>query len=234
MTYEAWDPQFHGSLNGNSCGLSEEEARKEAQSFVDKIESEYFVYAYSEPLVWGDNESRSEWSAAGYVFHFGFGIDNMAFAEFGTERNYWNYVLKRKATEKPQYSLNTHMAVYVTDTGVIGMTINNPIEAVNISERMELLSLEDIQGIIKEQLTNHFGTFRFSFRASFGNIVKLDEMELIYFRLRDRKEPGYYSYVPAWRLAGVVRDVNDRIIGINNQVLINAIDGSVINFYEEI
>lgn len=234
LTYEAWDPQVHGTLAANSCGLSEEEARKEAQSFVDNIESEYFVYAYSKPLVWGDDENQSEWTAAGYVFYFGFGIDDMAFTEFGTEGNYWNFVLKRNGTEEPQYSLDASMAVYVTDTGVIGATINNPIEAVNISEQMELLSLKDIQGIIKEQLTDHFGTFRFSFRASVGNTVKLDEMELIYFRLRDRKEQGCYSYVPTWRLAGVVRDVYGRITGINNQVLINAIDGSVINVYEEI
>ncbi len=85
-----------------------------------------------------------------------------------------------------------------------------------------------------EQLTNHLGIFRFSFLASIGSTVDLNEMELIYFRMRDRKNQGYYSYVPAWRLADVVRDVSGRITGISNQVLINAIDGSVIDFYEEV
>lgn len=232
LTYEVWDMQSHGILAENSCELSEEEAKREAQSFAEHLELEYSVYAYTKPLVWGDSVKRSEWTMAGYAIYFGFGIDEIAFTEFGTEENYWNFVQMRKAMEEEQYSLDACMAVYVADTGVIGAAICNPIETTGISERIELLPLEDIQGIIKEQLTSHLGIFRFC-HPIYNAPVNMNEMELIYFRMRDRKKPGCYSYVPTWRLADVLRHGDERVAGIQNQVLINAIDGSVIDFYKE-
>jgi hypothetical protein len=232
LTYEAWDWELHGIMTENLCKLSEEEAKKEAQSFVDDLELGDLAYAYSEFLVWGDKVKESEWTAEGYVLYFGFGIDDMAFMEYGTEEDYWNFNTKRKETEASQYSLNARVAVHVTDAGVIGAKVFNPVEAISVSKGVELLALEDIQGIIKEQLTNHMGFFRFTFPMS-GNTIELNEMELIYFRMRDGKKLGCYSYVPAWRLAYVLRDGSRRVDSIQNQVLINAIDGSMIDFFEE-
>ncbi len=234
LTYEYWDLKSHGSLTENSCELSEEEAKKEAQSFVEHLGLGDMCYEYSWPLVWGDGVKQSEWAADGYVFQFGFGMDGMSFAEFGTEEEYWQFMMKRKEKEEPHYSLNARMTVSVSEAGVIGARISNPVEVVHISEGVELLPFQDIQDIMKEQLNNHLGFFRFSFsRMNVNGLVEFNEMELIYFRVRNKNEPEYYSYIPAWRLADVVRDGRGKVDGIQNQVLINAIDGSVINFYEE-
>lgn len=61
----------------------------------------------------------------------------------------------------------------------------------------------------------------------------MNEMQLIYFRIRDEENPGVYSYVPAWRLASVSRLEIEPPVQINAAVLINAIDGSEIDLFNE-
>lgn len=228
LMYTAWPQRTPVE---NQCGISEEEAQKAAQHFVDNLGLDYSVYAYSQPMVWANNTLWDDWIANGYVFTFDFGIDEISFVSFGREEDYTNFYIKHNESDELQYSLNAQMKVYVTETGVIAMTADNPVETLQISEQVELLPLDTIEGIMKDQLTKNLDTFRFNYPPR-GDL-NFDEMELIYFRVRDKENPGNYSYVPAWRLSSVSKEEEYHVISVRNPVLVNAMDGSVIDFYDE-
>lgn len=230
----------------NECRLSEEDARKEALLFIKNLGLDYPVFSYSRPLVWGNPEeilsltsiTESEsWSVNGYVFSFDLGVDDISFVDFGTEDDYkhpWYYGsewawLNVNIKEATQYSLNTRLEIYITDQGIVRMVANNPMEIIGVSEGVELLPLDTIKGILKEELEKNWKFFRIDFTE-----ISFDGMELIYFRVQDKENPGKYSYVPVWRLCNVIRDPIAHQIIVRNPVLINAIDGTVIDFYNEV
>ncbi len=221
------------NIINNQCKLSEEEAREMADRFVEEMGADYSVYAYSVPLVWGATYEAAQEAGKGdgYVFYYDAGIDDVSFVMPGIANNYQNYYEKKKETEPERYSMEARMAVYVNADGILYMNAQSPIEFTGVSEDVELLALDDIRGIIKEAVTDHFGDFRFIY-TSRDWLVTFNEMELIYFRVRDKENEGHYSYVPTWRLGDVSEYGNTK--NIRNAVLINAIDGSVIDFYDEV
>ena len=241
----------HGYVK-NQCRLSEESALEMAKSFIEGVELGYSVYTYSAPLLWSIGMENSdslftsgygmefEYEAGevnevadGYVFYFDAGVDQISFPIFGTQYTYLNFYEKKRRGEYGQYSLGATIKVYVTDKGVIGMWADNPVVITGISAEIELLPLEEVEGIMKNQITEHFGDFRFSYD---DRGIRFNKMDLIYFRVRDRKDPRHYSYVPTWRLSWIsLYESSDPYnVDICNQVLINAIDGSVIDFYDEV
>lgn len=168
----------------------------------------------------------------GYIFYFDAGVDTVSFTQFGTQQTDRNFRKLKKESEEPQYFLKAQIEVYVNDKGVIGMRAYNPVETVSISEGVDLLSLDAVKGIIKDQVTNHYKDFRFKVGVSdSGKYVHFGRLELIYFRIRNKENAGNYSYIPVWRLSGGYD--SDYPKYLENPVLINAIDGSVIDFYEE-
>ncbi len=219
----------------NQCELSEEDAKELADRLVDEMGLDYSVYAGSAQLCWwkgtysGNGQNLgSDYIADGYVFCYDAGVDSISFTRYGTQEIYSDF--SKKKSGEPQYLLKARMEVYVNANGVIGMKAQNPIEITGIVPETELLSLEAIEGIAKEQLSGDVSRFRFHSKKS----VSFNEAALIYFRIRDKENEGYYSYVPVWRLAfAPYHDLDDYATWINEQVLINAIDGSVIDFYDE-
>lgn len=233
-----YGPWMKGDFIENKCQISEEEALEIAKEAAEKWGMDYSVISYTRPLMWGtppenysfaSEEEPDDWGVNGYVFSFDLGVDDISFVNFGTEEDYSEFWQYTDDSEERQYSLKARLQVYVTDKGVIRMEANNPLEITGISENVELLPLNTIKSIIKEELNKQWETFRFdSYSTKY-----MDGMELIYFRVRDKENPGKYSYVPTWRLATVTKDTVLHLITIRNHVLINAIDGSVIDFYDE-
>ncbi len=235
----------YGAFSGegspvNECQFSEQEAQKLAGRMMENLGLEYPVLAYSRPLMWGDesfsSESQEEWTANGYVFTYEFGVDDVSFVGFGIESEYVNND-GSSADDKMSYSLDARLTVYVTDAGVIQMSANNPLETSSMSESVELLPLDVIQGVMKEQMEKQREIFRFMYPSRGGELA-FNAMELIYFRMSDKDNPGHYSYVPAWRLSKQseieMSDIGMDTKSIYNPVMINAIDGSVIDIYDEI
>lgn len=226
-----------GNYVENQCQISEADALKEAEEFVEKLGLNYSVVSTTRPLVWGvppevisitDGLDSEDWGIDGYVFSFDLGVDGISFVDYGMEEDYADFWSKTERKEEVQYSMQARLQVYVTDKGVIQMVANNPVEIIGVSEGVELLPLDTVKGIIKEALKEQWEAFRFD------DVEKYyDGMELIYFRVRDKENPGKYSYVPTWRLGSVTRDTIQHLISIKDPVLINAIDGSVIDFYNE-
>lgn len=229
----------------NQCSLSEEEAEEVAQRFVDELKLDYSVYNRSEQLGWWTGKDWGDvdvqYLLNGYIFYFDAGIDSMSFLQFGSQETDGYFREKKKKSEESQYSMRAQMEVYVNDKGVIRMRAYNPIETLTISEGVDLLPLDVVKEIIMEQVSGQFEKFRFKFtdgaaildeikQMEYEFVNLTDKMELIYFRVRNKKNVGYYSYIPAWRLSGTHYSSGK----IENQILINAIDGSVIDFYDEV
>lgn len=220
----------------NQCGLSEEEAREMAEDFVSELGLNYPIFCRFYPLLWSGSKEKEKdityTMANGYAVAFDAGIDSLSFPQFGYQEQYEHYSDKKKEEEKGKYDLRACLTVLVTDDGVIGMTAENPIEITGGSEGVGLLPLDAIKGIIGEQIVEHFEDFRFDY-ASSDSTVSFDRMELIYFRIRAKEASEEFCYVPAWRLFERTSSYPDNPF-IRNQVLINAIDGSVIDFYDEV
>ncbi len=224
-----YKPLDLNSKNENKCKLSEEEAREQAERFIDELKLEYPVYVYSKPLGWWNGmdtgNDEADYVADGYVLFFDAGIDSMSFTRYGTQETDRFFSDKKEGAEEIQYSMNARLEVYINDKGIVGMRAQNPIEMLGKSEGVELLPIKEIQEIIKGEI---------ELGSSKSYTGTNDKMELIYLRIRDKEQEGYFSYVPAWRLSEVwFTDVGGYPIGYSNQLLINAIDGSVIDFYDE-
>ncbi len=231
IEFSPWD---RGSWVENQCQISEEEARKEAQQFVDRLGLEYSVYSFTYPLLWGEAPapgaiaSGKDWYIDGYVFTFDLGVDGISFVGYGMEEDYEDFYQNKEPTAEVQYSMDARLKVYVTEQGIIRMEADNPLEITHVMDGVGLLPFDTIQGIMRDKMNEQPKFFHFDIFD-----IHFNEMELLYFRVRDREEPGKFSYVPAWRLAVVTRDELLNRITIRNPVLVNAIDGSLIDFYDE-
>ena len=233
-------PWMFGDWIENHCEISEEDALSEAKELVDKLGFDCTVYSFSRPMAWGNvpeeiplagTEETVDWGVNGYVFYFDLGLDDVSFVQFGVESDYFDWEVNGATDEEEEkvYSLQSQMQIYVTDAGVIKMVVDNPMEISGVSESVELLPLQTIKDIMKEALNAQWQTLRFNTYYP----LDMNELELIYFRVRDKENPGKYSYVPTWRLGTVLKEEVTNGIDIRNPVLINAIDGTVIDFYDE-
>lgn len=114
-------------------------------------------------------------------------------------------------------TLGDSIQLTVTDNGIIDVVIEYPVSVTSISGGVELLSLKNIEQIIKEQLKNNADKYELEINTSFNN------MQLTYFRLKDKNETAKYSYVPVWSFSRLVDSQK------KNVILVNAIDGTIIN-----
>lgn len=114
-------------------------------------------------------------------------------------------------------TLGDSIQLTVTDNGIIDVVIEYPVSVTSISGSVEMLSLKNIEQIIKEQLKNNADKYELEINKSFNN------MQLTYFRLKDKNETAKYSYVPVWSFSRLVDSQK------KNVILVNAIDGTIIN-----
>lgn len=145
----------------------------------------------------------------GYVFHY------------GQEWETWT------SDGEPQVS---EIRVSINDTGIINMVIENPMELVSVTEDVDLLSLESVQRIMRNELMEHTQDY-------LNYLVETEEceeimlnymyMELMFFWMEDTNNKGFYSFIPVWKLSGPEMESDWK------PVWINAIDGSVINLEDE-
>ncbi|MGN0342188.1 MAG: DUF6034 family protein [Roseburia sp.] len=212
----------------NASILTAEEADQLAQAALEDMGFSNPVQSEMNALCWaGDMEDREDGSSGfqtyridGYRMQYVLGMDELSLAGFGTEVQYSEY-----DKSSPLYSMAAYAEVYVTERGVITMHVHNPMEVTTMTEDVKLLPLEKIQKIICDELENDPGQFPFAGQAT----VSFHSMDLIYFRVRDDSREGYYSYIPAWRLCEKKQGGE----AYENVVVVNAIDGSIIDLAEE-
>lgn len=219
----------------NACEISEAEAEKLVRAFAEELGLEFPVLAYTKPLLWGDDsmteENAYDWPVNGYVFHYEYGVDNLSLSGYGKEEEYPTFT-NWKLGETSQYSMENELTVYVTDRGIIQMNVSCPVETIGVTEGVKLLPLDTIKEIMIEQTKTRYEDFRFLHSVR-NTELYFTHMELIYFRVRDKENAGQYSYVPAWRLSDQfgMKEIDNR--SIRNPVIVNAIDGTWIDFFGE-
>lgn len=223
------------SIGENGCELSVTQAEQQARNFLEALGLEYPVLISTKPLLWGDETmdymNCYDWPANGYVFTFEYGINEVSFPGF--ESSFIGIDEYSLVNEETGYSKRAQAVVYVTDQGIIDMYAGNPVETIEISECVKLLPLNSVQNIMKEQIAKSCQEFNYDSNAqSVGGSRKLvfTHIELLYFRVSDKNNPGNYSYIPVWRLGEQIGEELQNNRTIRNPVLINAIDGSLIEW----
>lgn len=212
----------------NESVLTAEEADQLAKAALENMGFPNPVQSKTNVLCWAGDMKDSEdgdsgfqtYRTDGYSMQYVLGMDELSLTGFGAEVQYSEY-----DKSSLLYSMAAYAEVSVTERGVITMHVHNPIEVVSMTEDVKLLPIEKIQKIICDELENNPEQFPFSGQAT----VSFHSMELIYFRVCDDSREGYYSYIPAWRLCEKKQGGET----YENVVVVNAIDGSIIDLAEE-
>lgn len=210
----------------NECPLSREEAREIADQFIESSGLPDLVLSQEENLVWrGWNESDGETMGEdspeyvyGYRFVYYVGVNGISFVDFGDE---WSYMDGAMIQSPDFYSMRSGCCLEVTDDGLIGMELFYPLTVRKVTEQVELLPLDIIQEIMKNEAMEHTD------RYSFNEYRYSNAMDLIYFRVKDKEDSDSYSYIPVWRLSQMGSYCY-------HPILVNAIDGSVIYAEDEL
>lgn len=124
----------------------------------------------------------------------------------------------------PFHGWNDVINVYYAGDSLTEVHIVDPIEVVSVTSGVSLLSMEEIKKILKKEIEEHMEPEQYK-EYTPGKGISLDRLELIYFRIKNTQEDGYYSYVPVWKLS---------CGGVNLFVMVNAIDGSIIDITEDL
>lgn len=104
----------------------------------------------------------------------------------------------------------------VTDDGIIDVQLEYPVNVTQIYKDVELISLKNIEQIIKAEITEN--------PDKYDTASSFNKLQLSYLKIRSDSEQGKYSYVPAWVLSRMVDYSSER-----NAIFVNAIDGTIIN-----
>ena len=205
--------------DGNECTRSAAESKKLVQDFMGKLGLSNQVERGECDCNWlGFNNGDENWESRsntlwGYVYSYGTGIDGQVFKD-SFDSSECDSMLREDTKD---ITLGDSIQLTVTDNGIIDVVIEYPVSVTSISGSVEMLSLKNIEQIIKEQLKNNADKYELEINKSFNN------MQLTYFRLKDKNETAKYSYVPVWSFSRLVDSQK------KNVILVNAIDGTIIN-----
>lgn len=234
------EEQGVGGLNGgstggdttssydNECVLNKEEAVKKAEEFQNKLGRASQVYIGTSDYEWSagviedgddtvktdDTESVIKDTAWGYIIDYGEGVDGIAFCkslDFTRNMDIWENL-----DNYDDFMPYGNSSFIVTDQGVTEFTVSYPVDIVNESKNVELLSMDTIKEIIKDDMTKNSDQYDFTQNHTYNNL------KLGYIRLKDASDKDKYTYVPAWCLSKQDKGY-DRY-----PVYVNAIDGTII------
>lgn len=217
----------------NLCKFSMEEAQELADQMAAKLGFENQVCTAAENVQWTGAEAIGEAAYTnfeealyGYCFTYGTGVDGVAFRE-----------CKLKQTEDVDsffsldYAIGSEedwadidyefdmLRMEVNDMGVASIRIINPVSVTKITSEVELLPLDTIKKIMKNEAQENSREYEY-----FSTNVMANRMELVYYKVEDKNESGVGSYIPVWCLipAGTYF----------HPILVNAIDGSIIYYWK--
>ncbi len=206
----------------NQCEITDEEARTIAIDFVEKFGlGEYAVVNTDDMTVYCDFTSGvSETFNYGYEYTLYRCIDNIVvdgnsyINSSDIMMQYLDTLTDYGAFDK-SYSFE-EIHIYVTDEGVVQMEYISPFYYKEIvAENVNLMSFDNIKNII---------------------VTQIDESTYYDYETFEYMELGYYNYwsddyenavvIPVWKL--ITHTMGDDL-SINSAILINAMDGSVID-----
>ena len=163
-----------------------------------------------------DSEKENDYQTAawGYIYSYATGIDGITFKD-GFDMDTYLSVYEANDSDIDDVTLPDSTLLTVTDDGIIDVQLEYPVNVTQIYKDVELISLKNIEQIIKAEITEN--------PDKYDTAATFNKLQLSYLKIRSDSEQGKYSYVPAWVLSRMV-DSNEQ-----NAIFVNAIDGTIIN-----
>lgn len=236
--YDAYYPDEGEELGENLCKYSRKEAEELAQKFIEEAGFTGYQPNKTGELHWlGDYEGDeiqghyNQKAIDGYVIRFE--LEDEAGSKLDVSQHDYDDLIR--ISTGTMYDWDSYIEVYVVDEGIMEIQFCNPVHVVETSSVVNLLSFGSVQKIFRAALQEDFAGIYLpneKFNWTKGTVL-FNSVELTYFRIRDKEKEGCYSYIPVWlfcrreKLGGEVEKV------IYTPILINAIDGTIINLREE-
>lgn len=235
----------------NACSYSMDEAQRIAEDFMTAVGRSGQICVEKKPVMWhgwntdaNAETAEEEYQLYGYTFVYGSGVGDIAFAQFPDRWNYdvastsaGRFVMQNTERDSDTDSLDhdgvptydmlsmftgDRVEITITDRGVISARIVAPVKITDITEAVDLLPLDTVESIIKNELAENGGNYNFEWM-----IPKYNNMKLMYLKLQNDVKKGLYTYVPVWCLS--YKDEQDLYY---HPVFVNAISGNVIDIMD--
>ena len=235
----------------NTCKISEDEARAEAEKFLARLDLAGQTLIKSAPLIWRltedseDGNALPKGAAHGYRFFYEPGAAGVGFSNFGDEQDYYwelyefdkNYYQEDDSFNSSHfyvdYPMNNGIRIDVTEQGVIQADVSAPLKILSETKNVSLLPLKNVKEIMKDSMEDfmnqYFERAKKMGYKNWDHVVRhsFDKLELAYFRIPKEEGNNVFSYVPVWRLMNEHGDVNPTMM-----LMVNAIDGTVLDLWD--
>ena len=220
QTFQDDDLKDKADETSNEGSKSAASAQKEAGNFLSKLGMQDLVERGECECSWiGFNNSEEgndyQTAAWGYIYSYATGIDGITFKD-GLDRDTYLSVYETNDSDIDDVTLPDSTLLTVTDDGIIDVQLEYPVNVTQIYKDVELISLKNIEQIIKAEITEN--------PDKYDTTSSFNKLQLSYLKIRSDSEQGKYSYVPAWALSRMVDYSSER-----NAIFVNAIDGTIIN-----
>lgn len=218
--YKGDDLKDKADETSNEGSKSAASAKKEAGDFLSKLGMQDLVERGECECSWigfNNSEEGNDYQTAvwGYIYSYATGIDGITFKD-GFDMDTYLSVYEANDSDIDDVTLPDSTLLTVTDDGIIDVQMEYPVNVTQIYKDVELISLKNIEQIIKAEITEN--PDKYDIASSFN------KLQLSYLKIRSDSEQGKYSYVPAWALSRLVDYSNEQ-----NAIFVNAIDGTIIN-----
>lgn len=220
QTFQDDDPKDKADETSNEGSKSAASAKKEAGNFLSKLGMQDLVERGECECGWigfNNSEEGNDYQTAtwGYIYSYATGIDGITFKD-GLDRDTYLSVYETNDSDTDDVTLPDSTLLTVTDDGIIDVQLEYPVNVTQIYKDVELISLKNIEQIIKAEITEN--------PDKYDTTSSFNKLQLGYLKIRSDSEPGKYSYVPAWALSRMVDYSSER-----NAIFVNAIDGTIID-----
>lgn len=220
QTFQDDDLKDKADETSNEGSKSAASAKKEAGNFLSKLGMQDLVERGECECGWigfNNSEEGNDYQTAtwGYIYSYATGIDGITFKD-GLDRDTYLSVYETNDSDTDDVTLLDSTLLTVTDDGIIDVQLEYPVNVTQIYKDVELISLKNIEQIIKAEITEN--------PDKYDTTSSFNKLQLGYLKIRSDSEPGKYSYVPAWALSRMVDYSSER-----NAIFVNAIDGTIID-----
>lgn len=222
QTFQDDDLKDKADETSNEDSKSAASAKKEAGDFLSKLGMQDLVERGECECSWigfNNSEEGNDYQTAvwGYIYSYATGIDGITFKDGFDMDTYWSGY-EAIDSDIDDVTLPDSTLLTVTDDGIIDVQLEYPVNVTQIYKDVELISLKNIEQIIKAEITEN--------PDKYDTAATFNKLQLSYLKIRSDSEQGKYSYVPAWVLSRMV-DSNEQ-----NAIFVNAIDGTIIRIDE--
>lgn len=219
QTFQDDDLKDKADETSNEGSKSAASAKKEARDFLSKLGMQDQVQRGECECSWigfNNSEEGNDYQTAswGYIYSYATGIDGITFMD-GFDRDTYLSVYEANNSDIDDVTLPDSTLLTVTDDGIIDVQLEYPVNVTQIYKDVELISLKNIEQIIKAEITEN--------PDKYDTAATFNKLQLSYLKIRSDSEQGKYSYVPVWVLSRMV-DSKEQ-----NAIFVNAIDGTIIN-----